>query len=78
MWKHVSEDFWAENRASKVDQVNDIVKGIIDQVKNDGDKALIELAEKFDKVKLKSVVVTRDEIEEAYDLRPPSGLGYRR
>ncbi len=67
MWKHVSEDFWAENRASKVDQVNDIVKGIIDQVKNDGDKALIELAEKFDKVKLKSVVVTRDEIEEAYE-----------
>ncbi len=67
MWKHVSEDFWAENRASKVDQVNDTVKAIIDQVNNQGDKALIELAEKFDKVKLKSIVVTRDEIEAAYD-----------
>ncbi|MBE6528608.1 MAG: histidinol dehydrogenase [Thermoplasmata archaeon] len=67
MWKHVSEDFWAENRASKVDQVNDTVKAIIEQVRKDGDKALIELAEKFDKVKLKSVAVSRDEIEAAYE-----------
>ena len=67
MWKQVSEDFWAQNRTSKVDQVNDIVKGIIDQVRNDGDKALIELAEKFDKVKLDTVVVKREEIEEAYE-----------
>ena len=67
MWKQVSEDFWAQNRTSKVDQVTDTVKGIIDQVRTDGDKALIELAEKFDKVKLKSVVVTREEIEEAYE-----------
>ena len=67
MWKQVSEDFWAQNRASKVDQVYDTVRDIIDQVRNEGDKALIELAEKFDKVKLHSVVVTREEIEEAYD-----------
>ncbi len=67
MWKQVSEDFWTENRASKVDQVADTVKGIIDQVRKDGDKALIELAEKFDKVKLKTVVVTREEIEKAYE-----------
>ena len=58
MWKQVSEDFWAQNRASKVDQVNDTVKGIIDMVQKDGDKALIELAEKFDKVELKSVAAT--------------------
>ncbi len=66
MWKQVSEDFWAENRASKVDQVSETVRGIIEQVRSEGDKALIELAEKFDKVKLKSVAVSRDEIEEAY------------
>ena len=67
MWKQVSEDFWAKNRASKVDQVNDTVKGIIDMVQKDGDKALIELAEKFDKVKLKSVAATREDIEKAYE-----------
>jgi histidinol dehydrogenase len=50
-----------------VDQVNDTVKAIIEQVRKDGDKALIELAEKFDKVKLKSVAVSRDEIEAAYE-----------
>ncbi len=67
MWKQVSEDFWAQNRTSKVDQVNETVKGIIDQVRNDGDKALIELAEKFDKIKLDTIVVKREEIEEAYE-----------
>ena len=71
MWKQVTEDFWSKNRESKVDQVNDIVKGIIEQVQNDGDKALIELAKKFDKVDLKSVVVTREEIEEAYEKVSP-------
>lgn len=67
MWKQVSEDFWSKNRESKVDQVNDTVKGIVDMVVEQGDKALIDLAKKFDKVDLKSVVVTRDEIEEAYE-----------
>ena len=67
MWKQVTEDFWAQNRASKVDQVNDTVKGIIDMVQKDGDKALIELAKKFDKVELKSVVATREDIEKAYE-----------
>jgi len=67
MWKQVSEDFWAQNRTSKVDQVNDTVRGIIEQVRNDGDKALIELAKKFDNVELKSVAVTREQIEEAYE-----------
>ena len=65
MWKQVSEDFWAKNRESKVDQVNDTVKGIVDMVREQGDKALIDLAKKFDKVDLKSVAVTREEIEEA-------------
>ncbi|MBQ9689464.1 MAG: histidinol dehydrogenase, partial [Candidatus Methanomethylophilaceae archaeon] len=66
MWKQVSEDFWAQNRSSKVDQVNDTVRDIIEQVRKDGDKAMIELAEKFDKIKLKSVAVTRNDIDEAY------------
>ena len=44
MWKQVSEDFWAKNRESKVDQVNDTVKGIVDMVREQGDKALIQRA----------------------------------
>jgi len=71
MWKQVSEDFWAKNRESKVDSVNDTVRDIIEMVRTKGDAALIELAEKFDKQKLKSIEVTREEIEEAYEKVPP-------
>lgn len=71
MWKQVSEDFWKENRESKVDQVAETVRGIIDQVREQGDQALIDLAKKFDKVDLDSVVVTREEIEEAYEKVSP-------
>jgi histidinol dehydrogenase len=49
-------------------QVEDSVKTIINQVKEDGDKALIELARKFDKAKLtpKTLKVTAEETKEAY------------
>lgn len=70
MWKQVSEDFWAQNRESKVDQVNDTVRDIVEMVRQTGDKALRDLAKKFDKVDLKSISVTREEIEEAYEQVP--------
>lgn len=71
MLQQIEEGFWQKNRASKVKDVKDIVEGIIEQVRKDGDKALIELTEKFDKVKLKSVLVSREEIEEAYEKVDP-------
>lgn len=70
-WSEVNEDFWSKNRESKVDEVQEIVKGIVDQVSEKGDAALIELAEKFDKVKLKKVQVSREEIEDAYEKVSP-------
>ena len=57
MWQQLEEGFWQKNRVSTTKDVTDIVAGIIDQVSKDGDKALIELTEKFDKVKLKAVQV---------------------
>ncbi len=67
MWKQVSEDFWAENRASKVGDVENSVVEIIGKVRKEGDKALFELTKKFDRTDLKILEVTRDEIEDAYD-----------
>ncbi len=67
MWQQVSEDFWKENRESKVGQVEDTVREIVDMVRKDGDQALRDLAKKFDKVELKGLMVTREEIEEAYE-----------
>ena len=48
----------------KVD-VSNVVSEIIDTVRKNGDKALYDYAEKFDKVKLSSLVVSIEEIEEA-------------
>jgi len=67
MWKQLDEGFWEKNRNSKTDSVTEDVLRIIDMVKNDGDKALIELAKKFDKADIDSVTVPRDEIDDAYD-----------
>ena len=50
----------------KVD-VSNIVAEIIDTVRKDGDKALISYAEKFDKVKLSSLLVSKEEILEAVE-----------
>lgn len=71
MWKQVSEDFWKENRESKVGQVEDAVRDIIEMVRRDGDQAIRDLARKFDHVDLDSIAVTRDEIEEAYEQVSP-------
>jgi histidinol dehydrogenase len=54
----------------KVD-VTAIVTDIIEKVKADGDKALFEYSEKFDKVKLTSLKVTEQEIQEAVNSIEP-------
>lgn len=51
--------------------VSDIVTDIIENVKANGDKALFEYCEKFDKAKLDSLEVTEAEIEEAFNLVEP-------
>ena len=51
--------------------VADTVTEIIENVKQNGDKALIEYAEKFDKAKITAIEVTNKEIEEALNLVEP-------
>lgn len=58
-----SEVFKRENIASNVE--GDVEKIIANVVLN-GDKALYEYCEKFDKVKLETLEVTKDEIDEAF------------
>lgn len=52
-------------RAESSMNVEQIVTDIIENVKANGDKALYEYCEKFDKAKLSSLLVTNEEIEEA-------------
>jgi histidinol dehydrogenase len=74
MWKQVDESFWKKNRESKVDEVANAVQDIIDLVRFEGDKALKDLTFKFDKITLNDLEVTRDEIEDAYELIEPMML----
>jgi histidinol dehydrogenase len=67
MWKQLDEGFWEKNRVSKVDSVAKDVLNIIEEVSAGGDDALIELTKRFDKVDIDSVIVSRDEIDDAYD-----------
>ncbi len=58
-----SEIFARENPTSNVE---DAVKEIIENVKQNGDKALFEYSERFDKATLSSFEVTPEEIDEAF------------
>lgn len=51
--------------AMSVEGLFDTVRSIIDRVKTEGDWAVFEMEEKFDQVKLSSLAVTEEEMEEA-------------
>ncbi len=58
-------------RGTSATNVEDIVSGIIENVKANGDKALFEYCEKFDKAKLSTLEVSAEEIEEAFNAVEP-------
>ena len=59
------------SRCEAISSVEDIVADIIKNVKENGDKALYEYEEKFDKVKLDSLLVSKEEMEEGLKLVEP-------
>lgn len=61
-------------RETSATGVEDIVSGIIGDVKENGDAALYKYCEKFDKVSISSLEVTPEEIEEALSLVEPEFL----
>lgn len=66
IWQPIDVGSWVKNRRGSLSDVKDTVSAIINNVKENGDKALFELTEKFDKQKLESLRVSEEEIEEAY------------
>lgn len=54
-------------RKSYQNDVSASVKEIIDNVKENGDKAVLEYTEKFDKVVIQNLEVTQKEIDEAFE-----------
>ncbi|WP_440949996.1 histidinol dehydrogenase [Methanosphaerula subterraneus] len=68
MWKAVEISDWTGARRASLAQVQDTVQGIIGQVRESGDRALIDLAARFDQVKLDDIRVSEEQQQEAYDL----------
>ena len=64
-----ADEIFARGKSSF--DVADIVTDIIDNVRKNGDKALFEYCEKFDKAKLSSLEVSEAEIEEAFNAVEP-------
>lgn len=61
------------SKRSALMDVTETVKAILQAVKTGGDRALLELTQRFDRVQLtaKTLQVTRDEIEAAYSICAP-------
>ncbi|MEG0457516.1 MAG: histidinol dehydrogenase, partial [Oscillospiraceae bacterium] len=57
-----------KNRSSNTSsEIDNSVKEIIENVKQNGDKALYEYSKKFDNVELKSLKIDKNELKNAYD-----------
>lgn len=66
--KYPSKEQWAEilqRPAMNTENLFDTVRGIIDRVKAEGDKAVIDYEATFDKAVLASLAVTKEEMHEA-------------
>lgn len=69
--KYPSKEKWAEilrRPALNTESLFDTVRGIIDCVRTEGDKAVIEYEATFDKAELTSLAVTNEELEEGVAL----------
>jgi histidinol dehydrogenase len=71
MWRALEPGQWMEKRKAGLQDVRPAVAGIIEEVSRNGDRALIGFTEQFDKVKLLSVAVSRNEIQAAYSKVDP-------
>ena len=67
MWQALDIETWVEKRRSGISGVKEPVEDIIRQVREGGDKALFDLTEKFDKIRLSDLLVSGEEREAAYE-----------
>lgn len=72
IWQPVEADAWKAQRRGSLSDVKDIVAGIIDDVRTNGDAALFALTEKFDKQQLASLRISQEQIDEAYETVDPA------
>lgn len=69
--RYPEKEKWSEltkRPAIKREQLTETVAGIFDEVKNNGDRALIDFARKFDSAEIKDIKVSEEETEAAENL----------
>jgi histidinol dehydrogenase len=70
MFGPVDLEKWMKGRQAGLANVQGAVQDIVDRVRHDGDKALFELTERFDKVKLDSLRVNEGQFKAAREIVP--------
>ncbi|NYT05789.1 MAG: histidinol dehydrogenase [Methanomicrobiales archaeon] len=66
MFKPLDVDEWVTKRRSSLDEAKEAVAGIIRTVRDEGDAALVRMAQKYEP-DVTSVRVTREEVDAAYE-----------
>jgi histidinol dehydrogenase len=66
MWRQIDAQDWVKSRRASLQDVREPVSKIIAQVRDQGDKALFELTERYDKTRLSTLSVAADQIAAAY------------
>lgn len=72
MWKQLAAEQWTARRRGSLTDAKATVQEIVEQVRRGGDAALLELTERFDKVRLERVRVAPSEVKEAYNQVDPA------
>lgn len=67
MWNQCDISGWKEKRRGDISGVLGAVRDIVDQIERDGDAALLELTERFDRIRLDTLRILPEEMEEAYE-----------
>ncbi len=71
MLRAITVNEWHELKHADATRVKEAVNSIIEEVRRGGDSAIRSLSKKFDRIDLDSIIVTVDEIEEAYQSADP-------
>ena len=73
-YNNPKKDLWAEiikRPTASYEDLYPLISEIFGNVKHSGDQALLGYTEKFDKVKLDTLIISKEEVDEAKDLVDP-------
>ena len=67
MWNQCDISGWKKKRRGDISGVLGAVRDIVDQIEREGDAALLDLTERFDRIRLDTPQILPEEVEDAYE-----------